>query len=80
VRDASTRKSRDEWKKQWRRPTGGEVGLRALRAPGEATLETIKSLMWLPFGLVLAAGVAFVVVVLLKIVLPGRHKPEEPDE
>ena len=43
-------------------------------------METIKSLVWLPFGLVLAAGVAFVVVVLFKIVLPGRHKPEEPDE
>ena len=51
-----------------------------MRALGEATVETIKSLVWVPFGLVLAAGVAFVVVVLLKIVLPGRHKREEPDE
>jgi hypothetical protein len=49
-------------------------------APGEATVELIKSLAWIPFGLVLAAGVAFVVVVLLKIVLPGRRKQQEPDE
>jgi hypothetical protein len=49
-------------------------------ALGEATVELIKSLAWIPFGLVLVAGVAFVVVVLLKIVLPGRRKRQEPDE
>jgi hypothetical protein len=45
-------------------------------------METIKSLAWIPFGLVLVAGVAFVVIVLLKVVLPSRRKQndEEPDE
>lgn len=43
-------------------------------------MELVKSLAWIPFGLVLVAGVAFVVVVLLKIVLPGRRKRQELDE
>ncbi len=43
-------------------------------------MELVKSLAWVPFGLVLAAGVAFVVIVLVKLVLPKRDKPEVPDE
>jgi hypothetical protein len=43
-------------------------------------VELIKSLAWVPFGLVLAAGVAFVVVVLVKLVIPRRRKPQVPDD
>ncbi|HJW76209.1 MAG TPA: hypothetical protein VJ787_11180 [Thermoleophilia bacterium] len=42
-------------------------------------METIKSLAWIPFGLVLVAGVAFVVVVLLKVVFPGKRKQDEDE-
>ncbi len=43
-------------------------------------METVKSLAWIPFGLVLVAGVAFVVVVLVKVVLPGRRKQDASDD
>lgn len=49
-------------------------------ADGEAKVELIKSLAWVPFGLVLVAGVAFVIVVLLKVIFPKRRKPQVPDE
>ncbi len=49
-------------------------------ADGEAKVELIKSLAWVPFGLVLVAGVAFVIVILLKVVFPRRHKTQMPDE
>ncbi len=43
-------------------------------------MEAVKSLMWIPFGLVLVAGVIFVIVVLVKVVFPGRRRRDTSND